>query len=140
MRIRAFAIIYVKERFLLIRESNRLFKNQWYFPGGALEENENFSTGLIREIKEEAGYDAAINGVCFIAYVKLPIARKGLYLYCSARIVGGTAKLMADENSLETNWFTRDEIIHLDIRGNLLEIIQQFDDKLPLMLTDQIHL
>ena len=140
MKVRVFGIIYENEKFLLIRESNWHFKNQWYFPGGALEENENVSSGLLREIKEESGYDAAINGVCFISYTQLPLALKGLYIYCSARIIGGTAKLTADENSLETKWFTRIEISHLDIRGNLLEIIQHFDDKLPLMLTDQIHL
>ena len=140
MKTRAFAIIHHEEKFLLIRESNLKFKNQWYFPGGALEENEDISTGLMREVKEESGYDIAINGVCYIQYLQKPIVQKGLYLYCSARTLGGALKITADEHSIEASWFNSNEILELTTRGNLLTLLQMYSDQLPMLPTEHIQL
>lgn len=140
MRTRVFAIIHEKGKFLLIRESNLKFKNQWYLPGGALEENEDVTSGLIREVKEEAGYEIGINGICFIKYVDRPVSRKGLYIYCSVRTIAGTVKTTADENSMEAGWFTLAEVPRLEMRGNLAEMLQTFSDDLPLLPTQHIQL
>lgn len=140
MKTRVFAIIHESEKFLLIRETNIRFKNQWYLPGGLLEPNEDLTTGLIREVREEAGFEIGVNGICFIRHLSLPLARKGLYVYCSARTIQGELKIIADEHSLEAQWFARNEILGLDARDNLLEIIQQYDDQLPLLPTQQFQL
>ena len=140
MKTRVFAIIHLDGKFLLIRETNRNFKNQWYFPGGMLEPSEDLASGLMREVKEEAGYEIGINGICFIQYHNLPISRKGLYVYCSARIIGGDVKTIADEHSMEAKWFYSNEIATLETRGNLPELMQQYADELPLLSTTQLHL
>lgn len=46
------AVINNKEEILLIR---RLDNNQWAFPGGHLNVNENLQEGLVREVEEEVG-------------------------------------------------------------------------------------
>ena len=140
MKTRVFAIIHEQEKFLLIRETNIRFKNQWYLPGGTLETNEDLTIGLIREVKEEAGFEVGVNGIFFIRHLSLPVARKGLYVYCSARTIQGELKTNADEHSIEAQWFARNEILKLDARDNLLEIIQHYDDQLPLLPTGQFQL
>ena len=52
----------------------------------------------------------------------------------------GTAKSIADEHSLEVRWCDSNEIMLLDKRGNLPEILQQFNPNLPLLSTEQISL
>ncbi len=140
MKTRVFAIIHEKGKFLLIRESNLKFKNQWYLPGGALEEHEDIISGLMREVKEEAGYEAGVNGIFFMKYVDRPVSRKGLYIYCSARTLAGNVKTIADENSMEAGWFTLAEIPKLEMRGNLAEMLQIFSDDMPLLPTQHVQL
>lgn len=140
MKTRAFAIIHENQKFLLIREGNLKFKNQWYFPGGTLEENENISSGLMREVKEEAGYTIGINGISFLKYVDRPVSRKGLYIYCSCRTIAGAVKMISDEHSLEACWFDLNEIAYLNKRGDLAERLQMYGDELPLLPTEYLQL
>ncbi len=44
-----------KPEVLLIRRENDPFRNQWAFPGGFLEEDEDLKEGAARELEEETG-------------------------------------------------------------------------------------
>jgi len=44
-----------KNNFLIVQKQN-YGDNQWDFPGGGLEENEDPKFGILRELKEELGY------------------------------------------------------------------------------------
>lgn len=51
--------------FILKRRPNQIDKEGlWDLPGGTIEENEHPVDALIREVKEETGFDAAITGHC----------------------------------------------------------------------------
>ena len=139
MKTRVFAIIKEEEKTLLIRESNPDWKKKWYFPGGLVDDLERPIDALVREIREETGYEAGVNGIFLICYRSKPQVARGLYVFCSARIVGGELKLRANEHSLEAEWLTIEQISGLDTRDDLLSILYGYNEGLPLLSFDQLQ-
>ncbi len=50
------AVIFKKNKILLISRENQPYLNKWCFPGGKIEKNETYKDATIREVKEETGY------------------------------------------------------------------------------------
>lgn len=63
----------------------------WVFPGGRVEENESLVEALVRECKEETGYDVVADSVCYLEEYLIYYAT-----YFKCRIVGGDLKLGSD--------------------------------------------
>jgi len=83
-------------------------------PGGGIEENEKIEEGIIREVKEETGYDIEIiKMVGVIEDYRNREKRHGINYCAVANIVG--EKTDADltdsekENGLHLKWFTKEE-------------------------------
>jgi ADP-ribose pyrophosphatase YjhB (NUDIX family) len=140
MKSRAFVILHHEKKVLLIRESNPKYKKKWFLPGGVIKEGESITDAVIRHARLEAGYDIALNGICFIKHIALPFTEKGLYIYCTGRTVEGSCKKIADEYSIESQWFDIASIEKLELRGDCLELIYKTRTELPLISTDQIEL
>lgn len=51
------AIIFNKDKFLIIKRKQGLHKGLWAFPGGSVEKNETNKQALIREIREEVNLE-----------------------------------------------------------------------------------
>ena len=64
-RIVLTGILKDKDLYLIIKrnENDDLYPGAWEFPGGHLEEGETLKDGLIRELKEEIGFEKEINPI-----------------------------------------------------------------------------
>ena len=88
------AAVIKKNDFILI--ANRSFEDNsrgiWEFPGGKVEENETFTSALIREIKEELSLNIKVGNM--IATIDLNKTDKNIYVhYYYAIILSGQISL-----------------------------------------------
>ena len=87
------AVIMKNDLFLI---ANRSFEDNsqgiWEFPGGKVEENETFTSALIREIREELSLNIKVGNM--IATINLNKTDKNIYVhYYYAVIVSGQISL-----------------------------------------------
>ena len=87
------AVIKKNDLFLI---ANRSFEDNsqgiWEFPGGKVEENETFTSALIREIKEELSLNIKVGNI--IATIDLNKTDKNIYVhYYYAIILSGQISL-----------------------------------------------
>ena len=87
------AVIMKNDLFLI---ANRSFEDNsqgiWEFPGGKVEENETFTSALIREIKEELSLNIKVGNM--IATIDLNKTDKNIYIhYYYAIILSGQISL-----------------------------------------------
>ena len=87
------AVIMKNDLFLI---ANRSFEDNsqgiWEFPGGKVEENETFTSALIREIKEELSLNIKVGNI--IATIDLSKTDKNIYVhYYYAIILSGQINL-----------------------------------------------
>jgi len=140
MKIRVYAIIKKESAFLLVRESNPLWKHKWYLPGGVLKTGELVNSTAIREAREETGYDIAINGICFFKYHQSGQNAGELHIFVSGRVVSGDLKKEIDEHSLGAAWLDMNSIEQLETRSDLIQILHSFQQDLPMISTDQVSI
>ena len=110
-------VYIVKDNKVLLLFNKKL--NNWTPPGGHIEEGEIPCESVIRETKEETGYDIEIigkkQGETFlhmpsaIHFDKLPWDHDHINLMYFARIIGGEEKRLTDEG-WEIKWFSREEL------------------------------
>ena len=114
-RVAAYGVI-VRDGLLLMshwREGAR-----WTLPGGGLEPGEDPADAAVREILEETGYEAAIDGLLGIASVVIPAATRirgsgdlhTLQFIFSAHVVSGSLRREADGSSDDARWVPLDEV------------------------------
>ncbi|MBC8280974.1 MAG: NUDIX domain-containing protein [Chloroflexi bacterium] len=51
------------DRLLLVRRASRRGRGNWQIPGGFVEQNETMELAVVREVEEEAGVTAMVQGV-----------------------------------------------------------------------------
>jgi len=100
-----------KGHILLIRRKDN---NLWALPGGAMEIGENIKETIIREVKEETGFDIAITRLVGIYTSPRHIiafsdgeVRQEFSICFAGKVIGG--KLQTDEESFEARFFTTKE-------------------------------
>ncbi|MBS3076212.1 NUDIX domain-containing protein [Candidatus Pacearchaeota archaeon] len=122
------AMIKNGDKFLVIkRKDEEIHAGKWMFPGGVLEDNENFEEALKREIKEEVGLE--INQI-------IKEISNYKYLRPDGKITLGKSYLVNTEDfNVETNgevedfkWVTLEEFEKLDsIEGLAEELLDTFE-------------
>ncbi|MES2761153.1 MAG: NUDIX hydrolase [Bacteroidota bacterium] len=125
MIFKSFVLIEKEGRYLLIREAAAKWKGKWFLPGGKVEPGEKPEDAAHREAKEEAGCKIAIDGIFYFRYNEGFLDRY-LAFFFAATIIGDEIKNFADKHSLETKWFTYEEIMGLPLRQRLLEILDSY--------------
>lgn len=104
-------------RILLQRRSD---SGNWAMPGGGMEMNESLTDSVIREVKEETGFDIEVTGIVgtytdprhIIAYTDGEVRRQFNICY-TARIVGGA--LAISNESTEIRFVAPSEIAGLQM-------------------------
>jgi ADP-ribose pyrophosphatase YjhB (NUDIX family) len=124
-------------RILLQRRSD---SGNWAMPGGGMEMNESLTDSVIREVKEETGFDIEVTGIVgtytdprhIIAYTDGEVRRQFNICY-TARITGG--ELAISSESTEIRFVAPSEIASLQMHHT-----QQLRIKHYLEQRDQPHL
>ncbi len=113
-----FVLIVVRrgDRFLLVQESKP--GEPWYLPAGRVEPGESFLAAAGRECSEEAGIPIVVEGVLRIEHTPLAGGAARVRVILAARPRDNTPpKRSADGESLGADWFTLDDMQHIDLRS-----------------------
>ncbi|MEI2649786.1 MAG: NUDIX domain-containing protein [Dermatophilaceae bacterium] len=106
---------------LLIHKTDN---DKWALPGGGHDPGESISTTVIREVKEETGYDVevvALTGIYtnpnhVMAYDDGEV-RQQFSIAFRAKLIGGAARTSTE--SKEVAWMSVDELEHLDVHPSM---------------------
>lgn len=108
-------------RILMIHKTDN---NRWALPGGGHEPGESIADTVVREVKEETGYDVEVETITgtytnphhVMAYDDGEV-RQQFSIAFRARLIGGS-KRTSDESS-EVEWLAPDEISDLDVHPSM---------------------
>ena len=108
-------------RVLLIHKTDN---NLWALPGGGHEIGETITETVVREVKEETGYDVEVEGITgtytdpghVMAYDDGEV-RQQFSIAFRARLLGGKAQTSSE--SREVVWLAPDEIDKLDMHPSM---------------------
>lgn len=108
-------------RVLMIHKTDN---DKWALPGGGHEIGESIAESVVREVKEETGYDVEVetltgtytNPKHVMAYDDGEV-RQQFSLAFKARLSGGSARTSSE--SSEVCWLTPDEIAALDVHPSM---------------------
>ncbi len=100
---------------------NPEYHERWEFPGGGIGNGEDVHTAILREVKEETGYDVTI--LQQLEYIQMNSTTRGgreVYVYlvtfiCS--ITGGQLNPPKNE-VIRSHWFTPQDIVQENLIGN----------------------
>lgn len=97
---------------LLVRRASRHGRGNWQLPGGFIEPDETVEQAVVREVQEETGVIAEVEGVLGLRNRYDPESGNGVYIVLLLRQVGGRAH--ADGHEVDqAGFFTLDEIREL---------------------------
>jgi 8-oxo-dGTP diphosphatase len=100
-KLAAGALVVHDGRILLLRRAIEPRFGMWVFPGGFVDRGEHPEQAAIREAREEAGIDVALQGLVGV-YHEPPGSLVVLVVY-RAELIAGEAQ--AADESLEAAWF-----------------------------------
>ena len=128
-----FALVVVRQgdRFLLVHEAKH--GQRWYLPAGRVEEGESLVEAALRETLEETGVSVVLDGILRFEHTARPDATTRLRVFFLAHPQADVPpKNVPDEESLEADWFTLDQLDDLPLRAaELREILQYVHDGGP---------
>src|SRR6202051_3583943 len=101
-KVGAFAIILDEQRRVLL--CNRCDADLWNLPGGQVERGETPRQAVIREVKEETGFDVVVNK---LAGIYVNPARKNIVFSFVCEIIGGRITTSMESDAIE--YFPFDE-------------------------------
>lgn len=119
-----------RKKILLILWQNPLGQEVWSFPGGHIEIGERVKEALIREVKEETGYEieaSKLHGVYdnivrdistndIIAHI--------INIIWLANILSGTLDFSKDEDIIDARWFPYDRVKKLRMSSTAKKILR----------------
>lgn len=128
-RVGCYGVVVDEDRVLLAHwnEGDRV---GWTLPGGGLEPDEQPEDCVVRELREETGYDVALDGLLGVHVYYLPEPErinKGngdlrfLRIVYRAHVVGGELRHEVDGTTDEARWVPLDEVPDLP-RVSLVDI------------------
>ena len=100
-------------RLLLVRRASRRGRGNWQVPGGFVEQEETIEEAVVREVEEESGVKAEVEGVLAIRNRYDADNGNSLYIVILMRPVGGEPEPDAHEVD-RAEFFTMEEILALD--------------------------
>jgi 8-oxo-dGTP pyrophosphatase MutT (NUDIX family) len=125
MQLMSFVVIEKNNKFLLIKEASEKWGGEWFFPGGKVNCTESVVDAAIREVLEEAGCHVLVNGIFHFRYFRTLLA-DALHIYFRG-YTSDDPKHIPDENSLDARWFAPEEMKHLRLRQNALDVVKAYN-------------
>ena len=110
-----------KNEILLIKGPKR----GWEFPGGVVESNETIEEAVIREVKEETGYNVRVNHICSVHH---NLKENVLNVVFLGEKINGNAKTSTE--SIIVGFYSKNEASKMVNYSNFMERIKScFDSK-----------
>ena len=112
-----FAVVVVRlgHRFLIVHE--RKHGQRWYLPAGRVEPGETFAEAAIRETREEAGLEVALEGVVRVEHSPALDGARLRVVYVARPTDDRPPKAAPDAESLGAAWVTLEELDRYALRG-----------------------
>lgn len=130
------AVIVKDDKVLLVQEAKEPFRGKWNFPLGKIEYGEKIMATIIRESREETGYDVELTDCLGIYQTLSTPGLNVIIVMFKAKPIGG--KLGFDKKELlKSKWFSLEEfkklsdeeLFHPEMR-NVVD--RAFNDPRPL--------
>lgn len=120
-----FALVVVRRghRFLLTQE--RKYGATWTIPGGRVEPGESLAAAAIREVLEETGVPAKLDGVLRIEHSPGEGSARVRVIFIGSPIDDTPPRTVPDDESLGAAYLTLDEIRARPLRGAELRMLLQ---------------
>ncbi|SFR67422.1 ADP-ribose pyrophosphatase YjhB, NUDIX family [Agromyces sp. CF514] len=112
IRIAAYAVI-IHDGEILLSHWNEHGRSAWTLPGGGVEGEEHPATTVVREVREETGFDAAVDRLLGIDTMIVPAGKRlhgtaplyGMRVVYRAHVTGGVLRNEVGGSSDEARWF-----------------------------------
>ncbi len=99
-------------KLLMVRRASRHGRGNWQLPGGFIEPDETIEQAVVREVLEEAGVTAEVEGVLGLRNRYDPDSGNGIYIILLLHAVRGEPK--PDGNEVDhAGYFSLDQIQEL---------------------------
>ncbi|GAA2139036.1 hypothetical protein GCM10009844_07520 [Nocardioides koreensis] len=121
-RLAAYAVIVDDRDRILLALWNEADERQWTMPGGGVELHESVEEAVVRELREETGYDVSLGRLLGVdTHVvpaeerRLPTGRplRGVRVLFEAQVVGGELTFEIDGTTDEARWIPLAEVSSL---------------------------
>lgn len=126
--VRQYAILADEDGKVLILQLPKTYDdsaaNTWTLPGGKLEPEDNPAKGVLREIREETGLEADVQGPCGVARWSTRNSKK-LGIFYKATVKGKAPAPKLSGEHQRAFWITADELKDYPFhRKEMVEIIR----------------
>lgn len=122
LRVGAYAIVH-DVRGVLLAHWQEVGAGGWTLPGGGMEPGEHPEATVVREVREETGYDVRVDELIGVGSIVIPGANRtsgpgyplqALRIVYRCTIVGGELAVERHGSTDDVGWFAADEIAQLD--------------------------
>ncbi len=133
-RIACYGVIIDRDERMLLAHWNEHGRSGWTLPGGGLEPGEDPADGARREILEETGYTAELDGVLGIDSFVIPAEERShpttrplhaIRIVYRAHVTGGELTNEIGGSTDEAAWFPLDAVTTLD-RVHLVDVALRY--------------
>jgi len=118
-RLAAYAVVLDEHDRILLALWNEPAQKRWTLPGGGVDLHETPEEGVVREVREETGYDVELLGLLGVDTGVIPASRrfrgegrplKAVRVLYAARVVGGELTAELDGTTDEARWHPLAEV------------------------------
>ena len=122
LRVGCYGVVH-DERGVLLAHWREGAYGGWTLPGGGMEPGEHPEQTVVREVKEETGFDVRVDGVLGVGSIIIPGAKRipgpgrdlqGLRIVYRCTIVGGALAVEQEGTTDDVRWFALDEVAGLE--------------------------